>query len=255
MRKSRGFTLIELLVVIAIIAILASILFPVFARARENARRSSCQSQLKQIGLGLMQYAQDFDERMPYDTIQIGGVNNSFRTSLQPYLKSTQVFNCPSNAKTQLDRSGTAGFTVDYAANTGYVDQNDPVCGVTCGALGFSNNANDFSSYAPPHLSSFVSTSETIAVMETDSGHQQKDYYNPYMSGTEMNLYNGHLATSNYLFVDGHVKALKPLATVRAANSGNGSTNMWMRSGADFTDTTQKANVKASLEGAVDEYK
>src|SRR5687768_5924591 len=61
----KGFTLIELLVVIAIIAILAAILFPVFARARENARRSSCQSNLKQIGLGFAQYTQDYDEKMP----------------------------------------------------------------------------------------------------------------------------------------------------------------------------------------------
>jgi prepilin-type N-terminal cleavage/methylation domain-containing protein len=64
LRKS-GFTLIELLVVLAIIAILAAILFPVFARARENARRASCQSNLKQIGLGIMQYSQDYDETLP----------------------------------------------------------------------------------------------------------------------------------------------------------------------------------------------
>jgi prepilin-type N-terminal cleavage/methylation domain-containing protein len=64
-RKKRAFTLIELLVVIAIIAILAAILFPVFARARENARRSSCQSNLKQIGLGVLQYTQDYDETLP----------------------------------------------------------------------------------------------------------------------------------------------------------------------------------------------
>ena len=63
--KKKGFTLIELLVVIAIIAILAAILFPVFARARENARRASCQSNLKQISLGVMQYTQDYDERLP----------------------------------------------------------------------------------------------------------------------------------------------------------------------------------------------
>ena len=73
-RGTRGFTLIELLVVIAIIAILASILFPVFARARENARRSSCQSNLKQIGLGVMQYVQDYDETYPWGPNQDGGV-------------------------------------------------------------------------------------------------------------------------------------------------------------------------------------
>ena len=63
-RNRSAFTLIELLVIIAIIAILAAILFPVFSRARENARRASCQSNLKQIGLGMLQYAQDYDEQM-----------------------------------------------------------------------------------------------------------------------------------------------------------------------------------------------
>ena len=86
-----AFTLIELLVVIAIIAILAAILFPVFARARENARKLSCQSNLKQIGLGILQYTQDYDERLP------GRVNGSFEANswkrvIYPYVKSTQLF-------------------------------------------------------------------------------------------------------------------------------------------------------------------
>ena len=90
---TRGFTLIELLVVIAIIAILAAILFPVFARARENARRSSCQSNLKQIGLGIMQYTQDYDERfLPNQDLS----KITFASTLQPYIKSTQIFICPS---------------------------------------------------------------------------------------------------------------------------------------------------------------
>jgi prepilin-type N-terminal cleavage/methylation domain-containing protein len=92
-----GFTLIELLVVIGIIAILASILFPVFARARENARRASCQSNLKQIGLGIMQYTQDYDERFPnagsaYDLP--GPVDATWDLVIQPYVKSTSPGSC-----------------------------------------------------------------------------------------------------------------------------------------------------------------
>lgn len=104
--KRKGFTLIELLVVIAIIAILAAILFPVFARARENARRSSCQSNLKQIGLGMMMYIQDYDERFPVTGGNAGGcAANAFVHKLAwgratlPYTKSTQIFKCPSDVK------------------------------------------------------------------------------------------------------------------------------------------------------------
>jgi prepilin-type N-terminal cleavage/methylation domain-containing protein/prepilin-type processing-associated H-X9-DG protein len=123
----RGFTLIELLVVIAIIAILASILFPVFAQARENARRSSCMSNLRQVGLGFIQYTQDYDEKYPMalwgklqdqstyttqtnpampgaqfltaDGSDIGGSIGHFVTwmdCIYPYVKSTQLFVCPS---------------------------------------------------------------------------------------------------------------------------------------------------------------
>src|SRR6188472_4028670 len=92
MTYKSGFTLIELLVVIAIIAILASILFPVFARARENARRSSCQSNLKQIGLGIMQYTQDYDEKYP----EFNPSGLGWAAATQPYLKSTQILQCPS---------------------------------------------------------------------------------------------------------------------------------------------------------------
>lgn len=98
-RSNRAFTLIELLVVIAIIAILAAILFPVFARARESARRASCQSNLKQIGLAMMQYTQDYDEKylpeQPLDASDPDG-GATFVTVLQPYIKSRQIFICPS---------------------------------------------------------------------------------------------------------------------------------------------------------------
>jgi prepilin-type N-terminal cleavage/methylation domain-containing protein/prepilin-type processing-associated H-X9-DG protein len=102
-KKYAGFTLIELLVVIAIIAILAAILFPVFGRARENARRTSCLSNLKQIGLGIMQYTQDYDEMYPITGTMgtsFGGNRYGYwKMYTYPYVKSTQVYACPSSKK------------------------------------------------------------------------------------------------------------------------------------------------------------
>jgi prepilin-type N-terminal cleavage/methylation domain-containing protein/prepilin-type processing-associated H-X9-DG protein len=99
--KKLGFTLIELLIVIAIIALLAAILFPVFSRARENARRASCQSNEKQQALGLMQYAQDYDERLPF-TASSSGISFWFR-DIQPYVKSPNIFRCPNAPRTTYD--------------------------------------------------------------------------------------------------------------------------------------------------------
>src|SRR5688572_25092696 len=100
-KKKTGFTLIELLVVIAIIALLAAILFPVFSRARENARRASCQSNLKQIALGALQYVSDYDGRLvPLVSLHDDGVTIGSgwdqMDAIDPYLKSQQVRFCPS---------------------------------------------------------------------------------------------------------------------------------------------------------------
>ncbi len=127
-RVLRAFTLIELLVVIAIIALLAAILFPVFSRARESARRSSCASNMKQIGLGMMQYAQDYDEMFPIDrhpttacysaaTGSVGCTPCSAAPSMTPtscirpfwtemifpYVKSAQIFNDPAGVNNYFD--------------------------------------------------------------------------------------------------------------------------------------------------------
>ena len=88
--KRRGFTLIELLVVIAFIAILAAILFPVFAKAREQARKTTCLSNLKEIGLASLMYVQDYDEKTP-----CMGFGREWWTNLYPYTKSLEVFYCP----------------------------------------------------------------------------------------------------------------------------------------------------------------
>ncbi len=108
--KRHGFTLIELLVVIAIIAILAAILFPVFAKARENARKATCLSNIKQLGLGTMQYIQDYDEAYPLGyrgtsgefsygrqtNIAAGGWIAWYDT-IYPYTKNTKIYVCPSS--------------------------------------------------------------------------------------------------------------------------------------------------------------
>ena len=128
-----GFTLIELLVVIAIIAILAAILFPVFARARENARKSNCQSNLRQIAMGLVQYVQDYDEKMPHcrytpDSNQLPSpftsamVNYSWPHLVVPYLKNTGVMKCPSDERARPTYQGsTTNMEVwSYGRNYGY---------------------------------------------------------------------------------------------------------------------------------------
>ncbi len=93
MRRTEGFTLIELLVVIAIIAILAAILFPVFARAREKAKQASCASNAKQIALGFMMYVQDYDEMFMRHCYCYGG--SCWMYKIDPYVKNWQLFSCP----------------------------------------------------------------------------------------------------------------------------------------------------------------
>ena len=102
MSRRTGFTLIELLVVIAIIAILAAILFPVFAKAREKARQSSCLSNVRQMSTAFMSYVQDFDERMPATVMWDPAWNGvSWPAVLSPYIKNTQLFRCPSGPSVQ----------------------------------------------------------------------------------------------------------------------------------------------------------
>jgi prepilin-type N-terminal cleavage/methylation domain-containing protein/prepilin-type processing-associated H-X9-DG protein len=113
-RHRGGFTLIELLVVIAIIAILAAILFPVFAQAREKARQVSCLSNCRQVGMAVQMYLQDWDENFPLDSHS--GIEASWLHTLQAYSKSRLLNRCPSDPSAALFQSGKrlASYSVNF---------------------------------------------------------------------------------------------------------------------------------------------
>jgi prepilin-type N-terminal cleavage/methylation domain-containing protein/prepilin-type processing-associated H-X9-DG protein len=192
-QRKAGFTLIELLVVIAIIAILASILFPVFGRARENARRSSCQSNLKQIGLGILQYVQDYDEKYPINGSPAVTAEGGWSYLIQPYVKSEQLLQCPSDTT----RAPVGNTTKERAADTGFTD--------------YWYNYNLGPNSGPMSLSQITYASNTV--MNGDGTGSLSDYNLQWIPGwpaSPASFSLRHLETANYLFADGHVKSLKP---------------------------------------------
>ncbi|MEI6502656.1 MAG: DUF1559 domain-containing protein [Armatimonadota bacterium] len=175
----RGFTLIELLVVIAIIAILASILFPVFAKAREKARQSSCMSNLKQLDMAFQSYAQDYDEQLPFagaaftDSFPYGiwikktpAVSSWDVTAgaIYPYIKNSQIFVCPSRKNTTIPNcgyemngacAGQALGAIDDVSGTAVLteaDCDDGACNATDGGAGYScHNGGSNVAFADGH--------------------------------------------------------------------------------------------------------
>ena len=251
-----AFTLIELLVVIAIIAILAAILFPVFARARENARRSSCQSNLKQIGLGLIQYTQDYDEKLVNscygvtgtspDGNSVPGSNYKWMDAIQPYMKSTQIFTCPSdvddnNSKTtytpynNLPAGGSSQFYGSYGINQIYAPNTTPA-----GAAGATGNNGVVQQVS---LAELQEPATTFWAMDTaiNSNQSLRGKYRVCVSNTAtmsvtadgLKAFNDnsanygaaaaarHLETLNVLYTDGHVKSQK----LAALGKKNATTN------------------------------
>ncbi len=208
-----AFTLIELLVVIAIIAILAAILFPVFARARENARRASCQSNLKQIGLGVLQYVQDYDERYPvsnnlsgagspYSTVDKPNTNNNWIAATQPYIKSWQIFLCPSATPNASLATPTATSNTNYFYN-----------GVTLGR-----------SLSAIQSASTLIMAHEFAYSSSDAFIRPQGEPHPvvypgtvtgfagWMEAGAFKYDNNHFDGTNLLFCDGHVKYRKQIS-------------------------------------------
>lgn len=202
MKERKGFTLIELLVVIAIIAILAAILFPVFARAREKARQASCQSNLKQLGLAMLMYVQDYDERFPagqsiarsndgnivhngwawmVDTNWRGQVPSQvfLRDIINPYIKNVQIWRCPSDSR-----------------------------GSDCWS---SYNLKMWLYWTGPAMSQYTSPANCVMWHEEESSHGAR-------RGVNACCYD---AEHNVCFVDGHVKWIRHRNYLqRQANGG-----------------------------------
>jgi prepilin-type N-terminal cleavage/methylation domain-containing protein/prepilin-type processing-associated H-X9-DG protein len=187
-RRKRGFTLIELLVVIAIIAILAAILFPVFAQAREKARQTACLSNTKQLGTGLMMYLQDYDEAYPCNWFGVGSTdpwryrdpangtpNNRYRwmDAVQPYIKNEGLFSCPSapsdnrtsyrtrdRLTATVDDNTANNFGGSYCTNVFYWD----------GGPG-TPPSSDGTNYVT-RVASIARPADTIWVLEGDGAYQ-----------------------------------------------------------------------------------
>jgi prepilin-type N-terminal cleavage/methylation domain-containing protein/prepilin-type processing-associated H-X9-DG protein len=251
--RRNAFTLIELLVVIAIIAILAAILFPVFAQAREKARQSSCLSNMKNLALANLMYAQDYDETFCAQgeprADNAWGWQMTWIVHTQPYMKNYQIVRCPSDSHAVPDWSGPM---YSYVAN-GVIAG---ACGSSWGGwrfIGVINASRPWFEMTPRAMASIGLPAQTIMLAErhkmpadswmqpmhgafspwatvligpdaVDNGNSLPGQrtsggdgtWAPPVPGSDGHIATTHSGKGNFAFADGHVKALKPSATVDA---------------------------------------
>ncbi len=244
----RGFTLIELLVVIAIIAILASILFPVFAQAREKARQATCASNLKQVGTSMNMYVQDYDEvfpindgasntpayyTQPYNARAFTAASQNSRssvpaTTLQPYLKNWKVYECPSTSinaafLTAALAAGQQEYKISYAYNGQLANSTAAVINAPSSCILFWEPGK----YSIRNY--FIATptlAQTVVPHPTYGGTATCALYVPAIPVPSVFV---HGQGANYLYVDGHVRWVSALggdANKQPWSSVNASTGV-----------------------------
>jgi prepilin-type N-terminal cleavage/methylation domain-containing protein/prepilin-type processing-associated H-X9-DG protein len=247
-RSKGGFTLIELLVVIAIIAILAAILFPVFAQAREAARKTSCISNMKQIGTAIAMYSQDYDEVYPYGCPE-NWWQDTWAWIVQPYVKNVQILRCPSDTTDRYYE--WAGPRISYAANGLFRWDNSIGKMAVVGLMGMAQP-----SWVQPTQrtqSEVNRPAETVLLGEKHIPTNQI-WFGPYCTfyggfwndawgegtipdgtasptaafpwGPNGSVATKHSGMANFTLADGHVKTMKPVATNPDPN-GRPQDNMW----------------------------
>ncbi|MEP6757245.1 MAG: DUF1559 domain-containing protein [Chthonomonadales bacterium] len=213
--KNNAFTLIELLVVIAIIAILAAILFPVFAQARESARRTACLNNVKQMGLAFQMYSQDYDETTPAVIHYSGSISDpDFWSIIQPYVKNVQMFYCPDRTEWTMptgdDCSGQQGINlqqrcIGYGYNWGILS-NVPL-GIVQPRVKFSGGYI----YPGVSLSAIVSPADMFVYGDTGDNPRYTicaNYIYQYYTNVTKNTGMRHGGRLNFNFADGHAKSV-----------------------------------------------
>ncbi len=222
MNKRNAFTLIELLVVIAIIAILAAILFPVFAQAREMARRTSCLSNMKQLGLSVMMYTQDYDETFARTNNGANGhCSHAEYTLYYPYFKDEQILQCPDGGDSQGDTIDSCVFAQgimpkpsDPNFHTNY--------GYNWGPLIYAGGGLHGAEVDDPapgeHWQPGVTMAGIVAPADTFVYSDSYDTYRPTMGmDWVLDSYHGGYSQSgvrhdgkwNVVFADGHAKEVQ----------------------------------------------